>query len=150
MDEIERLLLGEAEPEQKKTTKKRRRGSPTAAEYSGIDNRVQAYGDVENQASTWSDRKIIADAVSKELDNIIKIGDMIPKKMMQGFIGQISQGIKNNFVDLPRREAELLSARLGIPEKARDLERMWSEYNRTAIENMKAEVEKLQKDDIYE
>jgi hypothetical protein len=95
-------------------------------------------------------RVLIQREKEMKIKNAQTLGDLISKHQMIGILGQIGQSVKNNFVDLPRREAEIMAAKLGIPDKSRKLERLWSEYNHKAIENVKAEVDRLQRDEIYE
>ncbi len=101
-------------------------------------------------AVTLAERKTAEEIRKLEIDNAVKLNHLVSIDMLKGAIGQIDQEIKMQFVDLPRRESETFAARLGIPEKSRELERIWSEYNQKGIENVQATVEKLHKDEVYE
>ncbi len=103
-----------------------------------------------NQAWTLQEKKTAEEIRKLQIANETALENLISKDMVRGIVGQIAQEINTQFVDLPRREATTIAALLGIPEKARELERLWGNKNSVAIENMKATIEKLQKSGVYE
>ena len=76
--------------------------------------------------------------------------NLIPKKMIQAVIGDLSYSIQSNLVDLPRRDSAEIAAILGVPEKERDLENILQKKIKTSIAAIKARAIKLLDDGTYE
>ena len=86
----------------------------------------------------------------KLLTNEQTENNLIPKKMIQAVIGDLSYSIQSNLVDLPRRDSAEIAAILGVPEKERDLENILQKKIKTSIAAIKARAMKLLDDGTYE
>lgn len=97
-----------------------------------------------------TEKKISEEIRKLKIQNEKELNNLVEKKMVIAVLGQIGQEIRTSFVDMPRRESEFIAAKLGIPEKVKDLELLWSEINSNALDSMKAQVESLQNNEIWE
>ena len=98
---------------------------------------------IDTKIKNENHRKLLL-ANEKEENNLIE------KKMINAVLGEIQHSIHTNFVDLPRRESPTIAARMGVPEKERDLEKMLQEKIKISLIAVKSTVAKLLDDGIYE
>ena len=84
-----------------------------------------------------------------QIDNDVKLGNLVAKKLVQAVIEEIGHNIQTSFVDLPRRESPTIAALLGMPERERDIERYLGEKIQAAIRGVIATIERLSDDGTF-
>lgn len=107
-------------------------------------------GSDEYEGYSLSEQKTKEEVRKLQITNEALINNLVLKSMVKSVLGQIGQELKTAFVDMPRRESGTVAAKLGIPEKEKELERLWSEINQKALDSMKSAVAAMQKDEIWE
>lgn len=84
------------------------------------------------------------------LENEQMLGHLIEQKLVRSMIEEIGHGIQTSLVDLPRREAPVLAAIVGAPEKERDIEMYLSEKIQQSITAIQGNIERLAGDGTFE
>ena len=121
-----------------------------------LDEQLNNSPDSERETESQEEYQHIDDKIKNEKHRELVIkneqseNNLIPKKMIQAIIGDISHSIQTNFIDLPKRESHTIAARLGIPEKERELEKLFQEKIKMSVTTVKRNIEKLLDDGIYE
>ncbi len=84
-----------------------------------------------------------------KIDNDVKLGNLVEKKLVQAVIEEIGHNIQTSFVDLPRRESPTIAALLGLPERERDIEKYLGEKIQAAIRGVIATITRLADDGTF-
>lgn len=106
--------------------------------------------DDDEEYFTLQDKKLEQEIRKLKIQNEKELGNLVSRDLVKSILLEVGQQIQTNFVDLPRRESPNLSAELGIPNKERDLEKLWSDLNRVAIESCINNIDKLVQDGTFE
>lgn len=94
-------------------------------------------------------RLIIQREKGLKIDNEVKLGNLVDKKLVQAIVDEIAHAIQTSFVDFPRRESPTIAAILGIPEKERDIEIHLSEKIQASILSVISTIERLASEDTF-
>ena len=84
-----------------------------------------------------------------KIDNDVKLGNLVEKKLVQAVIEEIGHNIQTSFVDLPRRESPTIAALIGLPERERDIEKYLGEKIQAAIRGVIATIDRLAGDETF-
>ena len=85
-----------------------------------------------------------------KIENETKLKNLFENKLMKAIMAEIGQAIKQAFVYAGRREAPTMAAKLGIPQKERDLQAMIDDINEKGVAAVIDTIEKLMDDEIFE
>ena len=99
---------------------------------------------------TLTEEKTSEEIRKLRIDNGLRLRNIVEKSMVQAVMKEIGHQIQTNFVDMARRDAPEVAALLGVPEKERDLERIWADKNASAILSVIDNIERLAMDGTWE
>lgn len=109
--------------------------------------------DEPEQSETYQElqkAKLRADTRYKEIQSEKELNNLIERPLMKSIIAQISQEIQTTFVDFPKREATELAAKLGLPDKDREVEIFLAEKIEIALDAVVAAIDRFIDDRVYE
>ena len=84
-----------------------------------------------------------------QIANETALNNLIQKKMIQAILESVGQSIQVSFVDSGRREAPIMAATLGIPEKERDIEGMINAMVEKGVKAVIGNIEKLVSEETF-
>ena len=99
---------------------------------------------------TRQDKKLEEEIRKLKIGNEKELRKLIERELVTGILGEIGQSIKNNFLDQAKRRSNAWANLLGIPEKERQIEKLISEMQTDGIRAMKADIERLSDDKVFE
>lgn len=116
-----------------------------------LDDDEPDYDDYEDDQYESLDRQEQKEKIRKlVIDNETKLNNLVAKDMVKAILLEMGHQIQTAFVDLPRREAPNIAAKLGIPNLERDLEKELSDLIKTALDSCINNIDKLSQDRIFE
>lgn len=112
----------------------------------------------ENPSSSYEDDgyENLDDKKTKEqirklqIENERALRNLVEKKLIISIIGEVGQAIQNNFVDIPKRQSNILANKLGVPAKEKDLELLLSDIIEDGINGVISSIERLCDDRTFE
>ena len=110
---------------------------------------IEPQEEKEEYVPNLQERKIKQEIRKLEIDNEIKLRNLVDRKLVQSILAEVGHAIQTNLVDRGRREAPVMSAKLGIPQLERDLEMMLNKQDEKSIESIIGVIENLCNDDVF-
>lgn len=99
---------------------------------------------------TLQDKKIEEEIRKLKIGNEKELRKLIERELVVGIMGEIGQSIQRNFLDQSKRRSNTWANQLGIPEKEREIENLINEMMTEGIRSMKADIERLSDDGVFE
>lgn len=96
------------------------------------------------------EKKTFEEVRKLQIANEQSINNLIPKTMIKSMLGEISQSLRTNFIDLPRRESPTLAAKWGIQNLERDVEFDIAEIIEKGLSATIETIERLCQEEYFE
>ena len=118
--------------------------SPINREYENPgDDYDDGYEDLDSKKTKEQIRKL-------QIENEKALRNLVEKKLIISIIGEVGQAIQNNFVDIPKRQSNILANKLGVPAKEKDLELLLSDIIEDGINGVISNIESLCNERTFE
>lgn len=78
-----------------------------------------------------------------QIGNEKELRNLVEKDLVIAIIGEVGQAIQNHFVDIPKRQSNILANKLGVPAKEKDLELLLSDIIEDGIVGVISSIERL-------
>ena len=110
--------------------------APVNRGYDNDDDYDDDYEDLDSKKTKEQIRKL-------QIENEKALRNLVEKELVISIIGEVGQAIQNNFVDIPKRQSNILANKLGIPAKEKDLELLLSDIIEDGINGVISNIERL-------
>lgn len=111
---------------------------------------IDDYENEDNNPFDLQGQKLKEEVRKLRIGNEKEIGNLIEKQLVISILNEIGHTIQTVFVDRGRRESALMAAKLGIPEKERELEKMLNDQDERGINTLLDTINKLCDDGVFE
>lgn len=106
--------------------------------------------DVYEEAYSLQEKKLQEEVRKLKIGNDIAMRNLVEKKLVQAILAEVGHTLQTVIVDRGRREAPIMAAKLGIPEKERDLEVMLNDQDERAMNALVNTIERLCDEGVFE
>lgn len=117
--------------------------------YSGNPTIPEFPNPIEQDIFSLEQIKTYEQGRKLKIENDKNEGALIPVDMFHSVINDIGHSVQNNFIDQPKRCAASWAARLGIPQKERDIEKMMADMIKDGIQGVKSNLSEIVKSGEY-
>lgn len=101
-------------------------------------------------APTLTEKKTKEEIRKLQISNEQALRNLVEKKMVKAMLNEIGHQMEVSFVEAGRRESPTMAAKLGIPEKTHELNKLIDAFIKTGIGSMQDRIRKLSRDEAFE
>ncbi len=99
---------------------------------------------------TLTEKKTKEEIRKLQISNEQALRNLIEKKMVKAMLNEIGHQMEVSFVEAGRRESPTMAAKLEIPEKTHELNKLIDGFIKTGIDSMQERIRNLSRDEAFE